>query len=214
MIRSKSRGVTVVGLAFLLVSPVVAQSPIVPASGTKPADPKPVELVLEDQFGRRADIGTLRGHVVVLVFGDRKGTDACKEYGEQLHVLFHPSAKGQSPEKARQAPVVPLPGVPEGRKSPEVVVVPVACTGTVPALVKDVIRNQIKKACPDVTVWLDFGGSMEEKFGLRGGQPNLVVFDSAGRLRMKVNGTPDQKTGEKLVQTIQNLRAEAAGLGK
>ncbi len=208
-----TRSLTV--FACLAVSTAAsAQAPVVPAAASKVAEPKPVELVLEDQFGRRAELGTLRGHVVVLVFGDRKGTDACKEYGEQLHVLFHPAAKGQTPDKARTAPVVPLAGVPEGKKSPEVVVVPVACAGSVPGLVKDVIRNQIKKASPDVTVWLDFSGAMEEKFGLRAGQPNLAVIDAAGRLRMKVNGTPDQATGEKLVQTIQNLRAEAAGLGK
>lgn len=213
MSNVRTRILAVVG--FLAVAgPLAAQQPVVPASGSKPADPKPVDLALEDQFGRRAELGTLRGHVVVLVFGDRKGTDACKEYGEQLHVLFHPTAKGQPADKARQAPVVALPGVPAGRPSPDVVVVPVACTGSVPGLVKDVIRNQIKKACPDVTVWLDFAGAMEEKFGLRAGQPNLVVFDAAGRLRMKVNGTPDEATGTKLVQTIQNLRAEAAGLGK
>lgn len=200
--------------AFLMfTATLAAQNPVVPAA-SKVAESKPVELVLEDQFSRRAELGTLRGHVVVLVFGDRRGTDACKEYGEQLHVLFHPTAKGLTPDKARLAPVVPLNGIAEGKKSPDVVVVPVACAGNVPGLVKDLIRNQIKKASPDVTVWLDFSGVMEEKFGLRGGQPNLAVIDAAGRLRMKVNGTPDQATGEKLVQTIQNLRAEAAGLGK
>jgi len=31
-------------------------------------------------------------------------------------------------------------------------------------------------------------------------------------LRMKVNGTPDRATFDKLLQTAQNLRAEAAGL--
>jgi hypothetical protein len=40
------------------------------------------------------------------------------------------------------------------------------------------------------------------------------VFDGTGRLRLKINGTPDQAATAELLQTIQNLRAEAAGLGK
>jgi hypothetical protein len=184
------------------------------ASAQPPAAAKPAELVLEDQFERRHDLAAYRGEVVVLVYGDRKGTDTCREFGEKLHVLFHPAAAGQPPAKARTAPVAALQGVPAGRRSPDVVVVPVAAAGNVPAVVRDLIRTQVAKASPEVPVWLDFSGVMEKEYGLRPGQPNLAVFDAAGRLRLKVNGTPDQPTVDKLVQTIQNLRAEAAGLGR
>ncbi|MGL6097082.1 MAG: hypothetical protein ACRC7O_14960 [Fimbriiglobus sp.] len=205
---------------FVLVAaapgPVSAQTPA-PNGGVIPAAAKaaegPAELNFEDQFGRKAELASLRGYVTVLVYGDRKGTDACREYGEQLHVLFHPTAKGLSPEKARQAAVVPLAGVPDGKPSPDVIVVPVACASA-PAAIRGFIKSQIAKASPTVTVWLDFFGVMEEKFGLRSGDVNLAVFDAAGRLRLKINGTPDAAAGQKFVQVIQNLRAEAAGLGK
>ena len=189
--------------------------PATPAApATQAAEAKPVELVVEDQFARRQDLAAHRGDVVVLVYGDRKGTDSCKELGEKLHVVFHPTAAGQPPEKARKCPVVALEGVPAGQRSPDALVLPVAVTGSIPSVVRDLIRSQVKKASPEVPVWLDFTGVMEKQFGLRAGEPNIVVFDAAGRLRLKVNGTPDQATTDKLLQTVQNLRAEAAGLAK
>lgn len=202
---------SVIGVTVFSVT-VFAQPPALPVA--KIADAKPVELVLEDQFSRRQDLAAFRGDVVVLVYGDRKANDSCRELGEKLHILFHPTAIGQAPAKARSAPVAPLQGVVAGMRSPDVFVVPVACAGTVPNVVRDLIRTQVKKASPDVPVWLDFTGVMEKEFTLRAGQPNIVVFDSTGRLRFKVNGTPDQPTIEKLLQTIQNLRAEAAGIAK
>jgi hypothetical protein len=180
----------------------------------KPADAKAVELVLEDQFGRRQDIAAYRGDVVLLVYGDRRATDACRELGEKLHVLFHPSAAGQPPAKAKTAPVAPLAGVPAGARSPDVVVTPVAVPGQVPGAVRELLRTQIKLASPEVPVWLDFTGTMQKQFDLRPGQPNIALFDARGRLRLKVNGTPDKPAMDQLLQLAQNLRAEAAGLAK
>ena len=150
----------------------------------------------------------------VLVYGDRKGMDSCKELGAKLHVVFHPTAAGQTPELARKAPVVALEGLAAGMRSPDALVLPVAAAGNIPGVIKDLIRSQVKKASPEVPVWLDFTGVMEKQFGMRAGEPNIVVFDGTGRLRLKVNGAPDQATTDKLLQTVQNLRAEAAGMGK
>ncbi len=190
----------------------VACSQVPPPAQPAADAAKPVTLVVEDQFARRQDLAAHRGDVVVLVYGDRQATDACKELGQRLHVLFHPTAAGKSPAEAHKAPVVALDGVPAGKRSPDARILPVALVGNVPALVRDLIRGQIKKASPDVPVWLDFAGTMEKQFGLRAGEPNLVVFDAEGRLRLRVNGTPDQPTTDKLLQTVQNLRAEAAGI--
>lgn len=197
-------------LAVAAGSTAPAQQPparggVQPAAAVQAA--RPADLKFEDQFGREGKLSDLRGRVVVLVYGDREGTDACRAYGEQLHVLFHPTAKGQPPEKARLAPVAPLPG--STGQSPDVIVVPVACAKA-PSVVRGMIQTGVAKASPAVTVWLDFNGVMEGGYGLKGGEPNLAVFDAAGRPRMKVNGNPDAAKGKELVQTIQNLRAEAA----
>lgn len=176
------------------------------------AEPKPIELALEDQFERKQTLADYRGKAVILIYGDRKGTDACRELGEKLHVLFHPTAAGQSPEKARKAPVEVLPGVPAGIPSPDVAVIPVAVAGKVPDFVKGLIRSSLKKDVAEMPVWLDFGTEMVDQFGIKDGEPNLVVLDGKGRMRMKLNGMPDKASFEKVLQTTQNLRAEAAGL--
>ena len=188
--------------AFVAVGPLSAQPPAAPA-------PKAVELVLEDQFERKADLATLRGSVVILVFGDRKGTDACRALGEQLHVCWHPSAKGLPPAKAQAAPAVPLDGLKPGQVAPNVVVVPVACCGKVPAAVRPAIRNGVAKGSPDVVVWLDYADTMKTMFGLTAGETNVAVIDATGVARLKVNGVVDQPKMDGLVKAVQGLRAEA-----
>ena len=192
------------------VAVLVAASPLF--AQPKAEAGKPVDLTFEDQFERKTTLADLKGRVVILVYGDRRGTEASRELGEKLHVLFHPTAAGQTPAKARVAPVAPLDGVVPGKPSPDVTIQAVACAGSVPAPVRALIRTGLKKDAADTPVWLDFGTTMSDKFGLRDGEPNLVVFDAHGRLRLKVNGTPDRATFDKLLQVAQNLRAEAAGL--
>lgn len=200
---TRATGWTAVGLFTLAIAATSLAQP--PA-----AAPEPTGLVLEDQFDRKADLAAYRGAVVVLVYGDRRGTDACKALGEQLHVCWHPDAKGQPPAKAQAAPVVGLEGLAPGKAAPDVKVIPVACCGKVPGPIRGVIRTQIAKGAPDVPVWLDFTDTMKANYGLTAGEPNVVVFDATGRPRGKINGTPDAATLDGLVRTVQALRAEAA----
>ncbi|MCI0702775.1 MAG: hypothetical protein L0241_16970 [Planctomycetia bacterium] len=196
--------------AFLLaVLVVTCLSASAQPPGALPAPPKAIELRMEDQFERKTNLADLRGSVVILVFGDRKGTDVCRTLGEQLHVCWHPTAKDQPPAKARFAPVVPLEGLKPGQVSPDVIVVPVACCGKVPAGIRPTISKQIAKGSPDVVVWLDYTNAMKGMFGLTAGETNVAVIDASGRLRMKLNGTVDQPTMDKLVKTVQEIRYEA-----
>ena len=182
------------------------------AVAQKPEASKPVDLSFEDQFEAKHSVVDMKGKVVILVYGDRNGIEASKELGEKLHIVFHPTAKGLTPEKAKLAPVAALPGIAEGKVSPEVVIVPVACAGSVPGPIKSLIRRGLKKDAAETPVWIDFGTAMADKFAMKEGQPNIAVLDANGYLRLKVNGTPDKATYEKILQTTQNLRAEAAGL--
>jgi hypothetical protein len=179
------------------------------ASAEPPALPKPTELKFEDQFDRPAKLADLRGAVVILVYGDRKSNELCKTVGESLHVCWHPTAKGQPPMKAQAAPVIALEGLKPGQVSPNVVVVPVACCGRVPGAIQKPIRSQIAKAVPDSVVWLDFSDKLKGMYGQTAGEPNLVVFDVAGRMRLKLNGTPDQTAMDRVTKTVEELRHEA-----
>ena len=194
----------VVLLAVGAVVPIRAQPPALAPV------PKAVELVMEDQFGRKTDLADLRGSVVLLVFGDRKGTDVCRTLGEQLHLCWHPTAKGLPPAKAQSAPVVPLEGLKPGQVAPNVIVVPVACCGKPPPAVRTTIVRQIAKGSPDVVVWLDFAESMKGLFGLAPSEANVALIDTTGRARMKLNGVIDQPAMDKLVKAVQDVRAEAA----
>jgi hypothetical protein len=166
-------------------------------------------IVMEDQFEQPEKLSDGLGRVVVLVYGDRRGADANKQLGEALHVYFHPAAHGQPAEQAHRAPVKPLEDVPPGTVSPDVVTVPVACIGKVPALVRTLIRSQFRSGSPAVPVWLDFQDQMKQLFGLAAGVPNVVVVDTKGRLRYSASGL---LTGEQLGQleaAIEGLRREA-----
>jgi hypothetical protein len=189
------------GLLVVSLGPVAFSKP--------PATPMPTELAFGDQFDRTAKLADLRGAVVILVYGDRKSNELCKTVGESLHVCWHPAAKGQPAAKAQAAPVVPLDNLRAGQVSPNVVVVPVACCGKVPGAVRGPIRSQIAKAVPDSVVWLDFDNTLKGMYGQTPGEPNVVVFDTRGRMRMKHNGTPDQAAMDRITKAVQEMRYEA-----
>jgi hypothetical protein len=173
-----------------------------------PQYPTPA-VAMEDQFEKHRDVADHRGDVVVLIYGDRQSAQANKALGERLHVHFHPSAKGQTPARARQAPVVPVPGAPAGARSPDVLAIPVACIGKVPGLVRALIRSRIRSGSPDVPVWLDFEDVMKGQFPMQAEVPNAVVLDVGGRLRYSAAGQPTAEGVGRLLGVIAGLRQEA-----
>lgn len=166
-------------------------------------------LEFSDQFNRTNRLVQYRGNVVVLVYGDRKGTDASKALGKVVHTSFHPSAANQPPQKAQQAPVRPLANWPANTHTPDVKVIPVACIGDIPGFIRPIIANRFRAAVPDVPVWLDMENQMKETFGLAEGVANLVVIDTEGRYRYRLQGQLNQQQLQGLVNAIEQLRYEA-----
>jgi hypothetical protein len=176
--------------------------------------PSPAQLTLEDQFERTHDLADHAGDIVVLLYGDRQGMPANKELGEKLYVHYHPAAKGQASPQAAKASVAPLPDLPEGKRSPDVKVVPVACFSKAGNVFKNVIRNQVKKNAPETPVWLDFEEKTKEQFGLTPGVPNLALIDAQGRVRHRSAGELDAKGYSRLLEAIDFLRKEAVGTNR
>jgi hypothetical protein len=173
------------------------------------ADAPKATLTLPDQFERKQDIAQFRGDVLVILYGDKDGMPANKGLGEKLQLHYHPGAKDLPSTQAHRAPVSPLPGLKEGQRTPDVKVLPVVCFGKTAEVVKNIIRNRVRKESPEAPVLLDFEGKMVQQFGLKEGRPNLMVIDAAGIVRFKNAGELDAAGYAKLLETIDALRKEA-----
>ena len=104
--------------------------------------------------------------------------------------------------------MTPIPGAGQGTRSPDVLAVPVACIGKVPALVQKLIRTQVRNGSPDVPVWLDFADVMRTLFPFKPGVPNVAVLDAQGRYRFAAAGQPTPEGTARLLGVIEGLRRE------
>jgi hypothetical protein len=161
------------------------------------------DFVLTDQFDQEHTLADHRGEILVLVYGDRKGTEASRKLGEWLHVEFHPTAANLPPAEGAKAPVRPRGDGSPGRA---VQVVPVACTGKVPKPLQRVVRQQFRKGAPDVAVWLDFDEELAHRYGLESGVPHLAIFNHEGELQHHSAGLLGPEELRTIVKHIEGLR--------
>lgn len=180
----------------------LAQTPV-------PERPAAQEVRMTDQFEQPMALSQLNGQVVVIVYCDRDGSDASRELGTALFVAFHPTAAGKTGQPAREAAVRPLPGLAAGQSSTPVKVIPAAAIGEVPALVQKLIRAQFRQGEPTESVWLDFQGLFADRYGLQAGVPNLLIFDTHGRLAYTGWGMPSDAQFQQIANVVENLRFEA-----
>jgi len=168
-----------------------------------------VNIALEDQFRTRRETGQLLGDVVVLVFAERKGAEAAHDIGKKLHIRFHPTAATASDAEWTKQPVTGLPGWPAEVRVPNVHAIPVACLTEVPRAMHPVVRARIRKESPQLPVWLDFGDTMDQQFGVVKGVPSVAILDTRGRVYGVQVGPFDDRTIEQLATTIDQVRLAA-----
>jgi hypothetical protein len=119
-----------------------------------------IDLVLEDQTGRRRATADLRGRVAVLVHGDRGCADEARRFGVSVNALINgTSSHGHSP-----------------------LVIPVASIPGVPVILRGTVRAAVKAAAGEFVVWLDFWGRVRDRFDLATGIPAAIILDATGRL--------------------------------
>lgn len=119
-----------------------------------------IDLVLEDQTGRRRATADLRGRVAVLVHGDRGCADEARRFGVSVNALINgTSPHGHSP-----------------------LVIPVASIPGVPVILRGTVRAAVKAAAGEFVVWLDFWGRVRDRFDLATGIPAAIILDATGRL--------------------------------
>ncbi len=165
--------------------------------------------VLPDQFSQLHDLSEWRGRILVILYGDRNGMPPNKSLGELLHNHYHPTAKGKSPGAAAGEPVIPVPGVAPEIACPDVRVLPIACLGSQTEIFKKIVRKRVKNEAESSIVLLDFEDKMKGWFGLKAGQPNLLILDHNGRVKYQMAGPVDKDTFRNLLATIDKLRVEA-----
>ena len=168
-----------------------------------------MNIAMEDQFGRSCSTASAQGNVVVLVYAERHGAEAALTLGRRLHLQFHPTAIQSEADTWSTQPVVDLAGWPTGVPIPDVKVVPVASLAEVPRALRPVVRARMRKDSPQVPVWLDFDGSLERMFGIIPGEPNVVVFDTGGRVHSVLSGKFDEQEYVQFVGLIDQLRRAA-----
>jgi hypothetical protein len=181
------------------------------ASNSLAETPPQANIAFDDQFERDQDIQKLRGDIVVVLYGDSDAVHTNRILGDKIHVIFHPSAKDLPPAQAIKAPVAPIPDLKEGTRSPEVRIVHVACLGKTIDVIKAYQRQRMKKESPETAVLLDFENKMKNDYGMKAGEPNLLVIDAQGRLRLKMNGELIPASYTKVIRAVEFLRREAAG---
>jgi hypothetical protein len=173
------------------------------------AEPPKASISLDDQFEHKRDVAEFHGEVVVVLYGDREGTDTNILLAEKIKVsLHHPLMKGALSSRAAPPPILPVDSKQTGPLA-EVRIVPVACVGKAPDVIKNYIRQRIRKESPDAMVLIDFENKIKEAYGLKAGETNMLLIDPAGRLRMKINGDLDPVTYKKVLRAIDILRRQA-----
>jgi hypothetical protein len=170
-----------VGLALVLVvTGVAAARPAVLPS-----------LVFEDQEGRTLDLATLRGRIVVVVYGGRDGVEHHVAWGKRLDAALR--ARG----------VYRLDDPPGNRP---VEILAVAQMGNAPKPVRPMVRAVLRqKVEAGYSLWLDWDETMSRLFGDNDPVSTVVVADREGVVRLVVAGIPDGKPWEAVTAVLARL---------
>jgi hypothetical protein len=148
-------------------------------------------LGFEDQTGGRLDLGSLRGRIVVIVYGGRAGLDHHVSWGRRIDQALR--ARGvygpEGPDDARPVRILAL-----------------AQMGGIPEVFRPVLRHLLRQHVEaGFSLWLDWEDRMSALFGARDPESTVVVADRAGRVRVVAWGKPEGAAWQAVSEAIRRL---------
>lgn len=178
--RWPPRRQAVVGIVLLAACTVAA-------AGQPPA--AALALSLKDQYEHETRLGDPTGGLLLLVYGDRLGSDFM---GAWIHAV------GEHYQAVEQA----------------ITIVRVANLHAVPAFfqpyVKGKFRTKNSDGSPNLPVLLDWDGLLAKTYSFRDDLTNVYLIDDRGVLRYQTAGQGLPEETELLFREIDKLRRDAA----
>jgi hypothetical protein len=148
-------------------------------------------LTFQDQDGQTLHVDTLRGRVIVIVYGTRDGVDHHTEWGRRLHgeMIGQGVYRGEDPPDRRPVQILA-----------------VAQMGGIPPAFRTVIRSFVRGHIPaGFSLYLDWEDRMSALFGAHRSLSTVVVSGRDGTVRLVTTGLPKDETFRAVVEMIRRL---------
>jgi hypothetical protein len=148
-------------------------------------------LAFQDQEGHSLDLGTLRGRLVVIVYGTREGLDHHAEWGRRLHeaLIGYGLYRAEDPPEQRPVRILAL-----------------AQMGGIPHAFRPIIRTFVRGHIPaGFSLYLDWEDRLSGLFGAHRSLSTVVVGDREGGVRMVTTGLPREAALRAVVEMIRRL---------
>jgi hypothetical protein len=169
---------------------------VLPARDGAGADVRPHPDVLpglgfEDQTGGRLDLGSLRGRIVVIVYGGRAGLNHHVSWGKRIDQDLRARGAYGPADHVDARPVR---------------ILALAQMGGIPEVFRPVLRRVLRQHVEEgFSLWLDWEDRMSAVFGARDPDSTVVVADRAGRVRLVAWGKPDGAPWQAVSEALQRL---------
>jgi hypothetical protein len=148
-------------------------------------------LALEDQQGRRLDLGDLRGRVVVIVYGTRARVEDHIAWGRRLETGMIERGVYHAEDPPEQRPVR---------------ILALGQMGGIPSTFRPIIRTVVREHTPaDFSLWLDWEDRMSVFFGAERARSSVVVADRTGHVRLVTTGASSDVAVARVVEVVLRL---------
>lgn len=174
------RGALASAVAVLLLAPAgMAGSAALPAA------------TFEDQDGHTLDLPSLRGRVVVIVYGTRDAIEQHVAWGKRIDGELRARGVYRMEDTSERRPVhilalAQMGGIPEAFRG----------------MLRAYIRRHVEKG---YSLWLDWEDRMSALFGSHGSLPTVVVADREGIVRLVISGRPEGESWRQVSELLLSL---------